>query len=616
MIPQTRLTIEPSDRRLVVHLLHVPKTGGTALKHALEAPELVDSCVILQHGHSTSLRDVPPGQKAIFFLRDPLTRFVSGFYCRQRKGWPGYDSPWTRGESAAFHRFQSPNELARTLSSPDDGERELARAAMGAIQHLCSTVTCLESDTYLRSRLSDIFYIGFQETLNADFERLKQKLALPLDLRLSNEGVVGNRNPPNLDYRLDDVAVANLRTWYDSDQRILDFCREHAPEVNARPLAFYRSMTAENMEKIQISVPGKARDEYMESRDYSKKAVRSLCYAPYSTLYFDTQGSVRVCCHNHRFPVGNVLDNSINEIWRGARIKVLRDKLADRNFGPGCEFCQLQTAEGCFSDAAMRRFDLFTVSSESPEWPQQLEFSISNVCNLECVMCSGFQSSAIRSRREHLPILPHLYSDSFIQSLREYLTNATWLKFLGGEPFLIDEYCKIWDMMIAHGITTRCHVTTNGTQFNARVERILDRIPMSFAISMDGVRPETVESIRVNANYQELMANARRFRDYTRARKTAFSLTYCLMRQNWREFGEFCAMGDEWDCNVGVNTVRHPPEFGIYTLPAAELRGVLAAMEAEAPGLDTRLARNRRVWFGELERIRAKVRADEASPNR
>jgi MoaA/NifB/PqqE/SkfB family radical SAM enzyme len=612
-------------RREVIHLLHVRKTGGTALKHALEGHLFTERYVIIGHDHPTRLRDVPLGEQAVFFLRDPLTRFVSGFYCRQRNGQPRYNSVWTTGERAAFERFQSPNELARTLSS-GGVEGELARTAMVAIQHLCSNLTWLESEEYLLSRLPDIFYIGFQETLNADFEGLRQKLGLPADLRLTDDEIAANRNPSHLEYNLDEVAVANLRDWYAADQRMVEFCRRRAAELNERPPADSRIGARKSTLSLAVhpltivkhaaGTPAHdawkaARDAHMAARNYSQKAVRSLCYAPYTSLYFDTQGRVRVCCHNHEFPVGHVRENSIDEMWRGPRIKALRDALAAGEFAPGCQFCEFQTAEGCFDDAAMHRFDRFTLSSDPPEWPQQLEFSISNACNLECVMCSGLHSSLIRAKREHLPVLPKVYSDAFIHSLREYLSHAIWLKFLGGEPFLVREYYQIWDMMIADGITTPCHVTTNGTQFNRKVEAVLDRIPMSFAVSMDGMRPETIESIRVNAKYDVLMDNARRFREYAKAKRTSFALTYCLMRQNWREFGEFCAMADEWDCNVAVNTVRHPPEFGIYTLPAAELRGVFEGMEAEAATLAARLTRNKRVWFGEFERIGAKVRAGD-----
>jgi sulfatase maturation enzyme AslB (radical SAM superfamily) len=131
---------------------------------------------------------------------------------------------------------------------------------------------------------------------------------------------------------------------------------------------------------------------------------------------------------------------------------------------------------------------------------------------------------------------------------------------------------------------------------------------MSFAVSLDGATKKTMESIRVNAKYEEVMENARRFREYARERKTSFSVTYCLMRQNWHEFGDFCLLADSWGCSVGLNTVVQPPQFGIYSLPVEDLRKVLAGMEAQAPELDATLKRNRALWFGELERIRARCR--------
>ncbi len=352
-----------------------------------------------------------------------------------------------------------------------------------------------------------------------------------------------------------------------------------------------------------------ARARYDQTRNFSGKAVRALCYAPFASLYFDVQGRVRVCCHNHAFPAGRIGEQSIDEIWRGARIEVLRRALLAGDFAPGCDFCQFQTAEGSFANAGMRRFDAFEVPGAAPLWPQQLEFSISNSCNLECVMCRGDWSSAIRARREHKPPLPRLYGDDFLEALRKYLPHLKRMKFLGGEPFLIAEYYRLWDTMIAERQLVPCHVTTNGTQYNARIERVLEHIPMSFAVSMDGATRQTVEAIRVGADYDELMANARLFRDYARARRTGFSLTYCLMRLNWREFGAYCRLGDEWDCTVTVNTVVSPAEFGLYNLPTAELGTVLAELEQQAPAFDAQLVRNRAVWFGELERIRLKVAA-------
>lgn len=345
------------------------------------------------------------------------------------------------------------------------------------------------------------------------------------------------------------------------------------------------------------------------TRKFSDKAVRSLCYAPFTSLYFDVQGNVRVCCHNSKYPVGNILREGIDEIWQGVRIRTLRRALSAYQFGPGCGFCEFQTAEGCMSNVAMRKFDDFAVDGEDPLWPRQMEFSISNVCNLECIMCRGLWSSAIRSRREKLTPLPRLYSIDFLDSLRKYLPHLARVKFLGGEPFLVEEYFRLWKMMVADSLKTPCHVTTNGTQFNSRIEKILDAIPMSFAVSIDAASKATYEKIRVNASYETILRHLKIFRDYTVERGTSLTLTFCLMRQNWHEFGDFCSFADRWNCPVWVNTVLEPPQFGLYTLQHEDLKSVVEAMDHQSGRLSSSLRRNRSAWFQEFERLRRKCEA-------
>ena len=352
---------------------------------------------------------------------------------------------------------------------------------------------------------------------------------------------------------------------------------------------------------------------YNESRSIAGNAVRSLCYAPHANMFFDQKGDVRACCWNGRHPLGNVLRASIDEIWHSAQAQILRRALEGMEFGPGCAACERQTANGWVANPPMRAFDQFAVSAAMPEWPQRMEFSISNACNLECVMCNGDFSSAIRARREHLPPQPMVYPASFFDSLRKYLPHLRQAKFLGGEPFLVTEYYKIWDMMIAEGITTEIHVTTNGTQYNAKVERVLNSLRVGLAISLDGATRKTVESIRVNANYDEQMRNLKRFREYSLERKTHLSLTFCFMRQNWFEFGDYCLFAEELGCNVGVNTVTNPPNFAVYNLPAQELRKILDAMERQSVELEPRLKRNRARWLSELDRVRRHCRQAEES---
>jgi molybdenum cofactor biosynthesis enzyme MoaA len=339
-------------------------------------------------------------------------------------------------------------------------------------------------------------------------------------------------------------------------------------------------------------------------RDFSRKAVRAVCYAPHTSLYFHMSGRVMACCRNTQTPIGNAQTQTLDEMWSGGQAKLLRRTLEGYDFSRGCTLCERLIADGSATRSVMAAFDRLDVLDADPEWPQQMEFSISNVCNLECVMCSGQFSSAIRAHREKLPPTQKNYSSKFIESLRKYLPHLRQARFLGGEPLLIREYYRIWEMLAEDAPHVRVHVTTNGTQYDQRVEQFMQKLNFSFAVSLDGATKKTVESIRVNANFDEQMTILKILRDYTRERKTSLDLTFCFMRQNWHEFGEFCLLADQWDCGVFVNTVIHPAKFAVHNLPPDELRRMLEVMEAQAPRLAGLLKRNRGTWLAELNRLR------------
>jgi hypothetical protein len=223
--------------RQPVHLLHVGKTGGTALKDALKPHLTTGRTAILLHPHDVTLRDIPRGDHVMFFLRDPISRFVSGFYSRQRQGRPRHFSPWSPEEKLAFQAFETPNQLALALSSEDEGRRRSAEQAMRSIEHVRDAYWhWFEDEAYFRSRLSDVWFIGYQERLPEDFERLKTKLGLPPGVHLPTDDRRAHRNPQGIDTRLAPQAVENLKRWYAGDYAFLALCREKAERLNTAVL--------------------------------------------------------------------------------------------------------------------------------------------------------------------------------------------------------------------------------------------------------------------------------------------------------------------------------------------------------------------------------------------
>jgi hypothetical protein len=205
------------------HFLHIRKTGGTAIAEALRP--IAASCDIVLHNHDTRLSDVPFAHRVVFFVRHPISRFVSGFCSRQRHGLPRYHYQWTDGESQAFRNFRTPNDLAEALSASSPEVLTRAHAAMREISHVKHTYKeWFTGVQEISDRGESIVLIGLQEELASDFERLKQLLNLPRTLSLPADDVGAHRTPQGFDRSLSALARRNLSQWYSDDLRLYEYC--------------------------------------------------------------------------------------------------------------------------------------------------------------------------------------------------------------------------------------------------------------------------------------------------------------------------------------------------------------------------------------------------------
>lgn len=344
------------------------------------------------------------------------------------------------------------------------------------------------------------------------------------------------------------------------------------------------------------------------------QGVKTFCNAPWTSLYLDQMGDVRACCQNAEYPLGNITNNSLREIWDGKRTKSLREALMRSDLSLGCQFCRWQMAENNESLVYARTFDHLSIPASEPDWPQQLELSLSNACNLQCVMCNGDWSSSIRTHREGRAPLPAVYGEAFFEELALFLPHLRVVKLLGGEPFLGRESLRVLDMLVDMGLTPEVHVTTNGTQWSSRIERIMDSLPMHIIVSLDGCDRETYESIRIGADFDAVMENLERFETYARRHGTRVNLAHCLMTTNWQRFADFLRFADNRDLPVGVNTVTSPVELSLHHLHPDRLDEVIRQLDAIDDQMRSVLGRNRAVWIDQIERLhhRQKALADFA----
>ncbi len=217
-------------------VLHNRKTAGTAVKYVISqqkrrTPSLTVHC--FEHAMTfPKFVSTHPSAKAIFFVRDPVSRFVSGFYSRLREGRPRYYYPWSSGEKRAFKRFQHPNQLAEALSSLNLLKRYFAWSAMRSIGHVRHRyVAFLGSLAFLEKEAHKIAFIGHQPDFDADLVRLRALLQIDEDIVAPSDETNAHRNPRGTDKYLSDKALRNLKRWYADDFGIYNWCLEKRNEL-------------------------------------------------------------------------------------------------------------------------------------------------------------------------------------------------------------------------------------------------------------------------------------------------------------------------------------------------------------------------------------------------
>jgi MoaA/NifB/PqqE/SkfB family radical SAM enzyme len=305
---------------------------------------------------------------------------------------------------------------------------------------------------------------------------------------------------------------------------------------------------------------------------------------------------------NETYVLGNVTEQRLSEIWHGERTASLRQALRHDDFSLGCQQCAWQGAVGTDSYLYARNYDRLAEHATDPVgWPVRLEMSLSNACNLQCQMCSGILSSSIRIHREKLPPLPKAYGDEFFADLRQFVPHLREATFAGGEPFMASECFRVWDLFIELNPAIACRVTTNGTHWNAKVERVLDALPMSVSVSIDGASKAMFEAVRVGADFDTVLANLDRFREAAESTH----VVCCLMPENAAEVPDVIQLADDRDLGISVHYVTQPMAHSIDSLDRDEREALLGRME-ERTG-DLRLRRNGQVWTDVLDRVRRAV---------
>jgi len=313
--------------------------------------------------------------------------------------------------------------------------------------------------------------------------------------------------------------------------------------------------------------------DFNKNRPYGPK--KRICYAPFNSMHFQMNGDVTACCFNSTFIIGNVNENSINEIWNGERANHFREKLENFDF-EYCKSCEKVLQSKNYSSFPALKYDLY--ADDNTNFPTQMSFEISDLCNFECIMCNENLSSSIR-KRKGLPPQKNIYPDSFFEQLKDFLPTIESATFIGGEPLLIKTYFRIWEDILRLNAKCTIHIQTNASYLSSRFLDMLETGQFDIGVSLDALEKSIFEMIRVNSNFETIQQNIKTLKSYMDRGKVNLNINFCPLTKNWKELPMMIEYCNSLAIPIKILNVESPRNLALLHRDADYINNIIVELE-------------------------------------
>jgi MoaA/NifB/PqqE/SkfB family radical SAM enzyme len=323
---------------------------------------------------------------------------------------------------------------------------------------------------------------------------------------------------------------------------------------------------------------------YNRQRMYGPR--KYLCYAPFTSMFFSRNGNMSPCYASYEYKSDNWPKKSIHESWFNGEFKAIRDAMKSGNLDYACKFCKPLFESGNFGSLLPNKYEPYGIGKL--QYPKIMEFELSNRCNLECVMCDGNLSSAIRKNRDKLPQFEEKYNDDFVQELEAFIPHLQMAEFTGGDPFLIPIYYDIWERIKTTNPDCQILITTNANTMSERIEKMLRTYRnLHFNISLDSLNKSNYTQIRRNAEFENVIANTKRFIAYCKKHKTSCNILVCPLTINSKDLKAVIQFANQNDICVYFHTVIKPKNLSLKFQTTEYLHNLITFLKEYTPPEET-----------------------------
>lgn len=376
-----------------------------------------------------------------------------------------------------------------------------------------------------------------------------------------------------LQHRLNEIDISNFFIiLLTNDQTIADSYAATAEKISTDPVP------------IQIEVCDPVSTKKLIEKKYNYNSVdpikvdissltlkeqhlltksKTFCIYPWIHFHAYPTGQAYPCCMSDmHFPIGDMRQHTIKEIWNQAPMREMRRAMLDDKPLDACARCYEQEKVGFMSGRRSANkhhgHHINRIHATKPDGSlEQFELTywdirFSNLCNLKCRSCGHIfssqwyqdqaQISGPEWKKTHqvLNYAGRFEIDAYEQLL-EHLDHVEQIYFAGGEPLLMEEHYRILDELVRRErFDVRLIYNTNFTHTDLKGKSVFEYWKL-------------FKSVSVGASLDASGARGEYIRKGT---------DWAVVEQNRKEMLEICPKVDFYiSPTLSIMNALHLPEF-------------------------------------------------------
>ena len=255
-----------------------------------------------------------------------------------------------------------------------------------------------------------------------------------------------------------------------------------------------------------------------------------FCMIPWIHIHGFPNGQAYPCClSDSDYPIGNLHDNTMKEVWNQDAYKTMRTNMLEEKSCKECTKCYEQEKHGFVSmrNSSNKSFghNINIVDATKSDGTfddfklRYYDIRFTNLCNMSCRTCGGWFSSSwyqeevdLFGKRDYPQFMfAGRDADDMWNQMQEHIPYLEQIYFAGGEPLIMEEHYRILKELVRQErFDVRLQYNTNFSRLNLKDENVLDYWKLfdnvSIGASLDAMGARA-EYIRKGTKWDQTVRN-------------------------------------------------------------------------------------------------------------